>query len=461
MPYFLPNHVLTAEERKRWGGGHWRPYECHFGRCGCWWWFDGYWYFYDHPMEGAPNIVSDVVYNGQGYPVSAKVPPPTVIYRALNARDARAAVASAEAPPPTVVTPAFPGPLVAIKPAPQPVEQKSADQIEPWPPPIATRSETFNKIDVLRPDLKTVGEFANELHRRLNAAGNYEPRYWGAPNGFALVTRCGAIDERGRSLDIVESRAGLAVSSGFFGGLVGSVTEGARMLLASPFRDSRLFLFVLTDDPGVNDPEATMTEAIANRWFRKGKWTLPEIDRSAKLTSNHLVAVFVYHFRKSERFQYQDRWTDQMTVGRGRSILSLIWVIMSLPLMAIVFFQTITGRYGAWEIGFAWLIPLLLPVLSFIVATWTVAESRKDKILLQNAYVFYASVAFSVFYLALLYVVVARLPRDLVEINDYVANVMRPSSWYLGTLQALVVVAVGKFFLEEIAVNGGPGQPKS
>ena len=298
MPYFLPNHVLTAEERKRWGGGHWRPYECHFGRCGCWWWFDGYWYFYDHPMEGAPNIVSDVVYNGQGYPVSAKVPPPTVIYRALNARDARAAVASAEAPPPTVVTPAFPGPLVAIKPAPQPVEQKSADQIEPWPPPIATRSETFNKIDVLRPDLKTVGEFANELHRRLNAAGNYEPRYWGAPNGFALVTRCGAIDERGRSLDIVESRAGLAVSSGFFGGLVGSVTEGARMLLASPFRDSRLFLFVLTDDPGVNDPEATMTEAIANRWFRKGKWTLPEIDRSAKLTSNHLVAVFVYHFRK-------------------------------------------------------------------------------------------------------------------------------------------------------------------
>ena len=41
-------------ERRSWAGGHWRPYECRFGRCGYWWMADGYWYFYDRWM-GRPT----------------------------------------------------------------------------------------------------------------------------------------------------------------------------------------------------------------------------------------------------------------------------------------------------------------------------------------------------------------------------------------------------------------------
>jgi len=48
-----PGH-WTDHDRYAWGHGNWRPYGCHFGRCGYWWWADGYWYFYDHPMEGPP-----------------------------------------------------------------------------------------------------------------------------------------------------------------------------------------------------------------------------------------------------------------------------------------------------------------------------------------------------------------------------------------------------------------------
>lgn len=140
-----------------------------------------------------------------------------------------------------------------------------------------------------------------------------------------------------------------------------------------------------------------------------------------------------------------------MTVGRARSILSIVWVVLSLPLLAIVFFQTINHKYGDWETGFAWLIPLLFPILSFIIATWTVAESRKDKVSLQNAYVFYGSVFLSVCYLMSLYVVVGLVPRNVDQIEEYVKGVIHPSSWYLGTFQAIVVVAVGKFFLEEIS----------
>jgi hypothetical protein len=60
-------------ERRAWAGGHWRPYECRFGRCGYWWRADRYWYFYDHPMDGPPDVVSDIEYAD---PSTAGAPPP-------------------------------------------------------------------------------------------------------------------------------------------------------------------------------------------------------------------------------------------------------------------------------------------------------------------------------------------------------------------------------------------------
>jgi hypothetical protein len=53
-------HHWSDRDRRAWSGGHWRPYECRFGRCGYWWSADGYWYWYDHPMDGPPGVVSDV-----------------------------------------------------------------------------------------------------------------------------------------------------------------------------------------------------------------------------------------------------------------------------------------------------------------------------------------------------------------------------------------------------------------
>jgi hypothetical protein len=77
-------------ERHAWAGGHWHPYGCRFGRCGYWWNADGYWYFYDHQMEGPPDVVSDVEFAdpsmaGEPPPppdaVPVAVPPPVVIQR--------------------------------------------------------------------------------------------------------------------------------------------------------------------------------------------------------------------------------------------------------------------------------------------------------------------------------------------------------------------------------------------
>ena len=75
-PHFVHDRSLWGErERRSWAGGHWRPYECRFGRCGYWWMADGYWYFYDHPMEGPPDVVSDVEYADPSIEQVAAPPP--------------------------------------------------------------------------------------------------------------------------------------------------------------------------------------------------------------------------------------------------------------------------------------------------------------------------------------------------------------------------------------------------
>jgi hypothetical protein len=88
-PHFAHDRSHWGDrERRAWAGGHWRPYECRFGRCGYWWMADGYWYFYDNPMDGPPDVVSDVEYADPNADaalppdvVPAVVPAPVVIQR--------------------------------------------------------------------------------------------------------------------------------------------------------------------------------------------------------------------------------------------------------------------------------------------------------------------------------------------------------------------------------------------
>ena len=67
-----------------------------------------------------------------------------------------------------------------------------------------------------------------------------------------------------------------------------------------------------------------------------------------------------------------------------------------------------------------------------------------------NKHIFYLSLTVSIFYLGMLYAVIGFMPPKASEFEEYVANILRHSSWYLGTVQAIVVVVVGKFFLEHI-----------
>jgi hypothetical protein len=130
-------------------------------------------------------------------------------------------------------------------------------------------------------------------------------------------------------------------------------------------------------------------------------------------------------------------------------------MLMSIPLIGIVFLQTIHDKYEEWDVGFGWLIPLTFPVLSIIFATWTVTETSKDRVIMKNTYVFILSLVASVFYLGLLYFILGSMPREADALREYIHHIMGPSSWYLGTIQAVVVVLVGKLFLEHVTQEDG------
>jgi hypothetical protein len=71
---FDPHHF----DHRLWALGRAYPHGCRWGRCGYWWWADGYWYFYGQPLNGPPAVVSDIAYDEQGnlVPVEAAMPVP-------------------------------------------------------------------------------------------------------------------------------------------------------------------------------------------------------------------------------------------------------------------------------------------------------------------------------------------------------------------------------------------------
>jgi len=56
---------FNPRERALWVGGRWH-HEQRFGRYGYWWEVNGAWYFYDQPMDGPPDYVSEVEYGDDG-----------------------------------------------------------------------------------------------------------------------------------------------------------------------------------------------------------------------------------------------------------------------------------------------------------------------------------------------------------------------------------------------------------
>jgi hypothetical protein len=135
-----------------------------------------------------------------------------------------------------------------------------------------------------------------------------------------------------------------------------------------------------------------------------------------------------------------------MTIGKARAILSGVWIFGSAPLILIITIQTIMGVYDDWDTPWSWLTPFIFPLLSLIVTVWTVSRPPALDHEVKEAYVLWAAVFMSLFFLLIMYAIpiLGRMsPTPM-------GKIMKASVWYLSPLQALVTVLLGKFFIENI-----------
>jgi len=258
-----------------------------------------------------PTAQPDIAGGVKLSPISS-VPPafqPTVNTRPSGFSAVKTPPAS---PPPVPQTGAQPGELIIVRQfdrarkevgtlgsqsglapvLPSPV--RSADQLEPWPPPTATEYAARLNIAAEHPTWKTVGDALDALQNELSSGGHHKLRYWGAPDGFAIVIPQHAIDDRGRPISNSEETNASVIGSG----IVQEIWKSVPDLVSGPVRRSRILLFVITTDTSVGDSQALMTPEIGKHWDRNGRFAPSQIDRTRPFTSNHFAAFFVYVFEK-------------------------------------------------------------------------------------------------------------------------------------------------------------------
>ena len=152
-----------------------------------------------------------------------------------------------------------------------------------------------------------------------------------------------------------------------------------------------------------------------------------------------------------------------MKVKDARSRLSVLWVAGSLPLIVIVALQSFNLVYGgadSWDKGWLWIMPLLFPMLGTIIGSWSVGRNEIDNTEISSGAAFWLTVLLSLAYFVILYGGI--ITGSLVYEHSNWDLIMRSTGWFLGTFQALIMIALTKFFIENIHVEDtGPAPTRN
>jgi hypothetical protein len=134
-----------------------------------------------------------------------------------------------------------------------------------------------------------------------------------------------------------------------------------------------------------------------------------------------------------------------MTVRSAKLWLSVGWACALAPLVIVLVLRQLDGFYGndpkeVWS----WFSQFVLPALTLLGGAWTVAASPSDQKPVENTPVFWVAAALSVFYVALLYVVIGKQPWSSLAWQEQ----FKQSALFLAIIQGVVIGVLGKFFIE-------------
>jgi hypothetical protein len=136
-----------------------------------------------------------------------------------------------------------------------------------------------------------------------------------------------------------------------------------------------------------------------------------------------------------------------MTIRRARGILSLFWIASSCPLILLLGLQTAVNKYGDdWDLAWAWLSPLVFPILSIVIAVWTLSDDPAGDKPVRSRSMFWGTMCLCAFYMVMLWGILLIEPTSELSWTD----LMKRSGWFLGLFQGVVAGAIAKFFIENV-----------
>lgn len=180
----------------------------------------------------------------------------------------------------------------------------------PWPPPPASTRMTLPESAFDRAGMRTLKQAAETIETALRSAGFGDWGYFSLPEeegGFGLVTRIEQIGEDGRPLAgtarwLVRPFAAATMTP------LQSLTSIRR-----PTGHYRVFVFVLSAKPAIDNPTERATMPLAYEWNRRGQPRLGQEIAASPMTERHAMTVRIYEFEQTDKiasvFETSSQWT--------------------------------------------------------------------------------------------------------------------------------------------------------
>src|SRR5437870_2745328 len=107
----------------------------------------------------------------------------------------------------------------------------------------------------------------------------------------------------------------------------------------------------------------------------------------------------------------------------ARNSLAWSWMVLSAPLILLVIFQWLSGKYGVETLesltGFGWLFQAVLPTAAVMIAPLTVPRHPqiKDR-KVENLALFAIAIGLFIFYFIILYAIVLAEPWTTIRLEN-------------------------------------------
>ena len=134
--------------------------------------------------------------------------------------------------------------------------------------------------------------------------------------------------------------------------------------------------------------------------------------------------------------------TRRIDVADAQGRLGMLWLCGAAMIGLLLFVQTVTGKYGGQTArAWGWFFPTVIPTLTVIVTSWLEGRTRKTSKAVDTS-VFNLAFGLSFAYIALVALTLLAQPFSTSPPLEFITS----SSLWLGPVQGLVGIGVGRFF---------------